>query len=142
LKATNKVGVQPTETTTGTTSEVTKVSKTTTTILDAADTLEAVGRVVSVAGIVGEAAAIIIQTASTATQYAEQASYNDAFAAAVNKATTPIDINGLKTMMSTGEAMTYLEAAMASGNPNAISTSTTAKPDMPLNQILAIEKNF
>ena len=45
--------------------------------------------------------------------------------------------------LGTGEAMTYLMAAMASGDPNAISTSfNTAKPDMPLSQILNIEKNL
>jgi hypothetical protein len=34
---------------------------------------------------------------------------------------------------------------MASGNPNAIDSNNilnTAKPDMPLSQILAIEKSF
>lgn len=132
-------------TTTETTADTAKtVSKTTTTVLEAADTLEAVGRIASVAGIVGEAAAIIIQTATTATQYAEQAAYNDAFSAAVTKATKPLGVADLKAMMSTGEAMTYLMADMASGNPNAIDSTKilTAKPDMPLNQILAIEKNF
>ena len=97
------------------------------------------------AGVVGEAAAIILQTATTATQYAEQAAYNDAFSAAVNKAHKPIGVSDLKTMMSSGEAMTYLMAAMASGNPNAIDSTNilnTAKPDMPLSQILNIEKNF
>jgi hypothetical protein len=133
------------ETVTETTADTTKVTKTTSTVLEAADTLEALGRVVSVAGIVGEVAGIVIQTASTAAQYAEQASYNDAFSAAVNKATTPLGVSDLKTMMSSGEAMTYLMAAMASGNPNAIDTSNilnTNKPDMPLSQILNIEKNF
>jgi hypothetical protein len=133
------------ETVTETTADTTKATKTTTTVLAAADSLEAVGRVVSVLGIVGEAAGIVIQTASTAAQYAEQASYNDAFSAAVNKAMSPLGVSDLKTMMSSGEAMTYLMAEMASGNPNAIDSSNilnTAKPDMPLSQILNIEKNF
>jgi hypothetical protein len=127
-----------------TTSDVTKTTKTITTVLDAADTLEAVGRIASAAGIVGEAAAIIIQTATTATQYAEQAAYNDAFSAAVAKATKPLGVSDLKTMMSTGEAMTYLMAAMGGGNPTAIDSTKilTAKPDMPLSQILNIEKHF
>jgi hypothetical protein len=137
-------GKNVTETVTDTTSDVTKTTKTVTTVLDAADTLEAVGRIASAAGIVGEAAAIIIQTATTATQYAEQAAYNDAFSAAVTKATKPLGVSDLKTMMSTGEAMTYLMAAMGGGNPNAIDSTKilTAKPDMPLSQILNIEKNF
>jgi filamentous hemagglutinin family protein len=137
-------GAKTVTTTTETTADTAKsVTKTTTTVLDAADTLEAVGRIASVAGIVGEAAAIIIQTATTATQYAEQASYNNAFSAAVTKATTPLGVSDLKTMMSTGEAMTYLMAAMASGNPQQMTTGTsTAKPDMPLSQILNIEKNL
>ena len=134
-----------TETVTETTSDTVKtVTKTTTQILKAADTLEVIGRIASAAGIVGEAAAIIIQTATTATQYAEQAAYNDAFSAAVTKATTPLGVSDLKTMMSTGEAMTYLMAAMGGGNPNAIDSTNilTAKPDMPLSQILNIEKHF
>jgi hypothetical protein len=133
-----------TETTTETTSKaVTETVETTSKILAAADTLEAIGRVVAVAGIAGEAVAIVLQTAASATLYAEQAAYNDAFSTAVTKATKPLGISDLKTMMSTGEAMTYLMAAMSTGDPQALSTSFKAnKPDMPLSQILAIEKNF
>ncbi len=139
---TGKVTTTSTETTTDTTKVTTTTSRT---LLAAADTLEAIGRVVAVAGIAGEAAAIVLQTAATATEYAEQASYNDAFSAAGNNAMKPISVSDLKTMVSSGEAMTYLMAAMASGNPNAIDSGNilnTAKPDMPLSQILAIEKNF
>ena len=127
-----------------TTSEV----KTGTTVVKDIDTtfdvVETVGRIASVAGVVGEAAAIILQTATTATQYAEQATYNDAFSAAVNSALKPIGVSDLKAMMSSGQAMTYLMAAMGGGNPNAIDSTNilTAKPDMPLSQILNIEKNF
>jgi hypothetical protein len=128
-----------------TTSEV----KTGTTVLKDIDTtfdvVETVGRIASVAGVVGEAAAIILQTAITATQYAEQAAYNDAFSAAVKNALNPIGVSDLKAMMSSGQAMTYLMAEMAGGNPNKIDSTnilTNAKPDMPLSQILAIEKNF
>jgi len=132
-----------TETVTETTSDATKAAtKTVTTVLKAADTLEVIGRIASAAGIVGEAAAIIIQTATTATQYAEQAAYNDAFSAAVNKANKPLGASDLKNMMSSGEAMTYLEAAMAGGNPNAMTVGGGAKPDMPLSQILNIEKQL
>ncbi len=42
-------------------------------------------------------------------------------------------------MVSDGKATTYMMAMTAGGNPNAIDTSfSTAKPDMPLNQILNI----
>ena len=129
-------------TATNTAKETETVLKDTTT---AFDVVETVGRIASVAGVVGEAAAVIIQTITTATQYAEQASYNDAFSAAVNNALKPIGVSDLKAMMSSGKAMTYLMAEMAGGNPNAIDSSNilkTTKPDMPLSQILNIEKNF
>lgn len=136
-------GTETATETTETTTEVTKTTQTTTKVLEAADTLELVGRVASVAGIVAEAGAILLQTAATATQYAVAQAYNDAFSAAVNNAMTPIGVAQLKTMMSTGEAMTYLEAAMAGGNPSAIDTSFKAlKPDMPLSQIVNITKGF
>jgi len=140
---TTSTGTQTATETTETTTETTKVTQTTTKILTAADTLEAVGRVAAVAGVVGEVGAILLQTAATATEYAVAQAYNDAFTASVNKAMTPIGVDQLKAMMKTGEAMTYLEALMAGGNPDAIDTSFKAvKPDMPLNQIVNITKNL
>jgi hypothetical protein len=139
---TSKVTETTTETTESTVKETMQV---TTKVLEAADTLEAIGRVVSAAGIVGEAVAIVTQTAATAALYAEQATYNDAFTAAVNNANKPLGVSDLKTMMSTGEAMTYLMAAMAGGNTTTMDSTAivnTAKPDMPLSQILNIEKNL
>ena len=109
----------------------------------AGDILEAAGKVASVLSVFTEVAGAVLQIGLTAQAYSDQAKFNNDFSAAVTSALTPISVADLKSMVSDGKAMTYMMAMTAGGNPNAIDTSfSTAKPDMPLNQILNITKNL